>query len=147
VPVDGPDEEIEQLDAIDPAVQAVIDRSAFPVEKLAYDSAGTIDLVEYRPDFLRYESSSPEEGFAVFSEIFYPEGWNAAIDGEPAEIKRVNYILRGMEIPAGDHNITFEFRPASYYTGNKIMLVFSLGTILFLFMTSYYSMRRSQDVS
>ena len=71
-------------------------------------------------------------GLAVFSEIYYPVGWSATINGEVVDIKRVDYVLRALQVPAGDNTIEFKFEPASYFVGNKITLVGSLLTLAFL---------------
>jgi hypothetical protein len=142
-PVNNPDEEIRALNEMDPSATCVIDISRFPGETRRYSANGTIDLVAYRPGFLKYQYSKEDKGFAVFSEIYYPAGWKATIDGNPAEIKRVDYVLRGMEVPAGDHTVEFEFQPASYRTGNRIMLVFSLGTVLFFGFAAYVTLKNN----
>jgi len=84
------------------------------------------------PNKLTYQSSAASDRFAVFSEIFYEKGWNATIDGEPANHIRVDYLLRGMTVPAGDHTIVFEFRPRSYYAGERVSLAGSLILLLVL---------------
>jgi hypothetical protein len=141
IEVNNPDEEINELENIDPSRECTIDISSFQVEQNKYQDKGTIALSDYKPNYLEYKSSSNEDGFAVFSEIYYPIGWKATIDGNPAEMIRVNYILRGMEIPAGNHTIKFEFKPDSYYVGNKIMWVLSISTILFFGITAYLSIK------
>ncbi len=141
--VNNPDEEIQALNELDPSTTCIIDISRFPVETRDYSSNGTIKLVDYQPGFLKYQYSKEDSGFAVFSEIYYPEGWEATVDGNPIELKRVDYILRGLEVPAGDHTIEFKFKPASYYVGNRIMLVFSLATILFFGFVSYVTLNNS----
>ena len=100
------------------------------------DSAANIHLTSYAPDVLEYTSSSSLAKTAVFSEIYYPYGWKAYIDGQPTEIFRANYILRALNIPAGEHQIRFEFRPDTVYKGNKVsiaclilMLAFVAGSI------------------
>ena len=85
-----------------------------------------IKLTSYAPDVLTYKSSSPSDGTVVFSEIFYPYGWKAYIDGKPAEIFRANYLLRAMNIPAGQHDIRMEFRPDSVRKGNIVASAFIL---------------------
>ncbi len=118
--VDNPDEEINALDEIDPATVAVIDRSKFGEITTGYDSTARITLVEHQPNYLKYESSTQNAGLAVFSEIYYPKGWQATIDGEDAPILRADYVLRAMQIPSGSHVIEFRFAPDSYIVGNKI---------------------------
>jgi len=89
-----------------------------------------IILTSYKPNELIYKSFSPEKRVAVFSEIYYPAGWQAYIDGNPVSHFRVNYILRGLVIPEGEHEIRFAFQPSSFTKGNRVSLAGSL--ILFL---------------
>jgi hypothetical protein len=141
IPVNNPDEEINALKDFNPSSVAYYDKSKFTVNGNDFDSTGSIKLTEYKPNHLKYSVSSSGKSFAVFSEIYYPEGWSATIDGNPAEIKRVNYILRGLEVPAGNHTIEFTFKPAVYAIGNKVMFASSsvvalllLGGIAFAFI-------------
>lgn len=85
-----------------------------------------IGLTSYAPDVLTYRSQSSSDGMVVFSEIFYPYGWKAYIDGKPAQIFRANYLLRAMNIQAGQHEIRMEFRPDSVRKGDAIATVFIL---------------------
>jgi hypothetical protein len=94
-----------------------------------YDAAGKITLVSYEPNNLVYQTEADNKEFAVFSEIFYPKGWNAYIDGQLKPHTCVDYVLRGMEIPAGIHKVAFKFEPTVYHTGNTISLV---GSVLLL---------------
>ena len=87
-------------------------------------NGSTITLTSYAPDALTYKSQSSADGTVVFSEIFYPYGWKAYIDGKPAEIFRANYLLRAMNIPAGQHDIRMEFRPDSVRMGNTVATIF-----------------------
>ena len=93
------------------------------------DSTATIALKHMRPDELTYESNNSHEGFAVFSEMYYPHGWKATIDGKETPIYRVDYTLRGMSVPAGKHEIRFAFDPEVVKTGSRLSLV---GCILLL---------------
>ena len=83
----------------------------------------SIKLTSYAPDVLTYQSQSSADGTVVFSEIYYPYGWKAYIDGKPADIFRANYLLRAMNIPAGRHEIRMEFRPDSISKGNTIATI------------------------
>lgn len=89
-----------------------------------HDESASIKLNTYAPDVLTYTSNSSADGVAVFSEIYYPYGWNAYIDGQKAELFRVNYILRALNIPAGQHEIRMEFRPESVRKGNILSGIF-----------------------
>lgn len=97
---------------------------------------GNIELIDYAPDQLIYQSRTEEEQFAVFSEIWYgpDKGWKAFVDGEEVPFIRVNYALRGMKVPAGYHKISFEFKPQSYYTGETISLISSALLLLLLIL-------------
>ncbi|MES2005965.1 MAG: YfhO family protein [Bacteroidota bacterium] len=83
------------------------------------DSAAYIKLKYNDNDIVAYQSSSKNAEFAVFSEIYYDAGWVATIDGKETPIIRTNYVLRGLQVPAGNHSIVFEFKPASFYNSNK----------------------------
>ncbi len=133
------DEEITALDTLDFRRGALIDqRFAHHLEGTSFspDPTARISLTHYQPNELSYTYQSNSQQLAVFSEVFYPEGWSVSINGAPADHFRVNYILRGMVLPEGEHIITFSFRPASYDTGRYIALVFSMllvaGIIAFL---------------
>jgi hypothetical protein len=121
--VESPDEEIVAVRDIDPSKTAVVDERFSEMLdgfKPAFDSTGVIDLIHYHPEMMTYESSCKTEQLAVFPEIYYPEGWHVYVDGEETEHFRVNYVLRAMRVPAGDHTIEFRFEPQSYKTGNAI---------------------------
>ncbi|MFM7709274.1 MAG: YfhO family protein, partial [Ferruginibacter sp.] len=85
-----------------------------------YDSTASITMIQRNNDTILYKSNAQSPQFAVFSEIYYNRGWNAYLDGKKVDYARVNYVLRGMTIPAGDHEIRFIFEPESYKTGKKI---------------------------
>ena len=134
--VNSPEQEIQALK--DPSFQhlnsAILNTKDFGTSYTAgSDTAGSIELVEAEPNRLVYKSSSTEDEFAVFSEVWYggnPD-WTVKIDGKKADFIRVNYILRGMEVPAGDHEIVFEFKPKP--SGGGITLSASLlGLLLVL---------------
>lgn len=108
------------------------------------DSAAYVRLTKYGLNTMEYESSNSQNGFAVFSDIYYPYGWNAYIDGEQAEIIKVNYLLRGLKIPAGKHKVEFRFHPDTFYTGDKIAMVSSLLLILVSLGSIYMSFREKK---
>ncbi len=117
--VDNASDEMDALDYINPATEAVADRRFADILGTVKESPGsTARIVEtsYAPDRLTYRSESNTDGVAVFSEIYFPWGWEATIDGKPAEIGRVNYVLRAMRIPAGSHEIVMAFTVPSIKT-------------------------------
>lgn len=121
--VNSADEEIMALDSLNTKNEAVIDISKLDVKNsFEKDSLATIKLTNYDVTTLSYESSSTKKQFAVFSEIYYKDGWNAYVDGKLTPHYRVNYVLRGMEIPAGNHSIEFKFEPTTIKNGNTITL-------------------------
>jgi len=85
-----------------------------------HDSTANIQLTKYAPDYVEYDYQAAEAGLVVFSEVYYPYGWNAYIDGQPADHFRANYTLRAMNVPAGKHHIRFEFRPATVEKWGKV---------------------------
>jgi hypothetical protein len=130
--VNSPIEELEKTCGADTRSTAVIDVSKFKVASPGTDSSATITLLEEKPNQLRYESKSQASGLAVFSEIYYPKGWKASIDGKEAPILRADYILRALEIPAGNHTIEFKFEPEAYTVGNKVTMASSWLVLLIL---------------
>jgi hypothetical protein len=131
--VNSANEEIEILQFMDTKLSGVIDTSKFDMNNFGYDPHALVNIVERSPSSMIYKTSSAVNGFVIFSEIYYPSGWIATIDGEPAEIKRVNYTLRGLDIPAGDHQVNFIFRPNAYYIGNRITEVSSWIVFIIVF--------------
>lgn len=141
------DDELQKLNSIDISSQATLDRRFGELVdhlEFAEDTAATIELTEYRPNIMTYTASASAPQFAVFSEIYYEEGWEATIDGEPAEIVRVNYALRGLEVPAGDHTIVFEFRPKTYFTGEKLSYAGSILLILLIVGAVIWEFRKKE---
>ena len=104
--------------------EAVIDVRKFQLQNnFEKDSLATIKLTKHNVTSLSYESNTVKKQFAVFSEIYYKDGWNAYIDGQLTPHYRVNYVLRGMEIPKGKHTIEFRFEPTIISKGNTITLI------------------------
>ena len=83
------------------------------------DSSSFIKMRYNDNDIIAYQSSSHNSEFAVFSEIYYDAGWVATIDGKESPIIRTNYVLRGLQVPAGKHEIRFEFKPSTITNSNK----------------------------
>jgi Bacterial membrane protein YfhO len=122
--VNNPTEELKKITEVNTREVAVIDNSKWKLnnQTIARDSLASIKMVDSKPPFLKYESESAAAGLAVFSEIYYPKGWHAFIDGKEVSILRVNYVLRAIEVPAGKHTIEFKFEPKPYTIGNKITM-------------------------
>lgn len=141
ITVNNADEELEALNTLKPDSAAVVDkRFADYLESNPFQPSrqGTITLTQYKPNQLTYKYQSSADQFAVFSEVFYEKGWKAFVDGKEMPHIRVNYILRGMVLPAGDHKVEFKFRPKSYFAGQNISLISSL--ILLLAVAGYFAM-------
>lgn len=114
--------EMSALDNLDTRTSAVADKTfektlgkAAPV-----DSTASVTLTKYAPNKLVYKTSNRNPGVAVFSEIYFPWGWIATIDGKEAPIGRANYVLRALQVPAGEHEIVFDFNPKSLDVTNDI---------------------------
>ena len=130
--VKNPKEEIEKLRNQNLKNTAIVDNSKFPNLKNEYNSDGTIITESYKPYHMIYKTSNLEDSFLVFSEIFYPKGWEVYVNNQPSNFVRVNYILRGLEIPAGENTIEIKFKPNSYVYGNLITKYSSLILILLI---------------
>ncbi len=111
--VNTADEEMKFLDKFNPATSAVADKKFSKIlgQAKPKQDGDTIYETKYAPNRLEFKSHSAAGGLAVFSEIYFPWGWNATIDDKKAEIGRVNYVLRAMQLPAGDHTIVMDFHP------------------------------------
>jgi len=124
-PVANADDEILALDSLDTKNVAVVNSSRFSdIYPLTYqvDSTASISLIDYEPNHLTYTSKNSNEGVAVFSEMYYKNGWNAYIDGKESDYFKVDYVLRALKIPSGEHKIEFKFEPEVVATGSKITL-------------------------
>mgnify|MGYP000038252959 CR=1 FL=1 len=147
--VDSANEEMLALDSINTKKEVVINRKELLEiynsnykTKFQKDSTATINLVNYDVTTLTYQSKTEKEQFAVFSEIYYKDGWNAYLDGKLQPHFRVNYVLRGMIIPAGKHKIEFKFEPKVIQQG-KIISLTSYG-LLFLITIGWFFYERKK---
>lgn len=138
--VNGPDEAIQALGEVDLRNTAIIDQTAFGGIE-AGNGEGKIILLKKDANQLTYAFTSTQDQLAVFSEIYYPMGWEASVDNQPVSIHRVNYLLRALEIPAGEHEITFTFNPKSYASNNQIMLICGILILLGFGYTAFLSLR------
>lgn len=141
-------EELRMTGIIEPLKEAVIDRqfSTFiPATSFRSSPTDSISLVSYKANELKYKAYNAETRLAVFSEIYYPAGWKAYIDGSESSIIRTNYVLRAMIIPPGSHEIIFTFKPTSYYTGEKISLSSSVLFIILVCGYFLYPVKKKSD--
>lgn len=112
------DEEMSSLLSSDPKRTALVDlrfKDMVSARSAMADSAATVELLSYKPNELKYSTKSQKEGVLLFSEVYYQPGWQAYLDGKPVDHFRANWILRGMVVPAGDHEVRFEFYPETYW--------------------------------
>ncbi len=146
--VDNADQEMKVLDNFNPSDTAIVDKryqskiSGQPQQ----DSTAFIRLIENINDTVRYDYSASKPQFAVFSEIYYDKGWNAYLDGNKTDYVRVNYVLRGMSLPAGQHKITFIFEPETYKRGNSIALWSTIIGLLALLAALVMDIRKKKIV-
>tara|TARA_Y100000385_G_C13106652_1_gene648343 strand:- start:2355 stop:4691 length:2337 start_codon:yes stop_codon:yes gene_type:complete len=131
VSVQNADQEMQLLTSFNPLEEVIIDKR-FGQENLTFSGDGSISLVSYKPNHLVYRVKSDSSAFAVFSEIFYDKGWNAYIDGNLHPHFRVNYVLRGMNLPAGDYQVEYKFEPYSVALGSSGSFISSVLIYLFL---------------
>ncbi len=146
-PVTTANDEIIAIDSLNNKAEAVIASDLYDNEKLLntylVDSMATIELSnDFKPNYLKYTSSNTNKGFAVFSENYYGQGWQAYLDGEKMNHVRVNYVLRGMEVPAGSHTIEFKFEPQVVKTGSSIALGSSILLGLLVIGGLFYQFKR-----
>ena len=131
------DAEIAALDGFKPSNTAIVDTRFSEQIIVELDNTGAnIALTEYKPNYIKYNSTTTKEGIAIFSEIYYDKGWNAYVNGELKPHFRANYVLRGMKIPAGNHVVEFKFEPAVYHVSERIALASSVVLLLLLAFVS-----------
>ncbi len=153
--VDNATEESDALTSINLNNTAVLDKSfaGFVSDfQPGHDYLARVKLTNYTPKALDYESTSSKDGIIVFSEIYYPYGWKASIDGKPVEHFRVNYLLRALNVPAGDHHIHFVFDPDSVRKGNTLagiccilMYISIFGVIVWAIFRRFRKQKVSND--
>jgi hypothetical protein len=136
--VGNADAEIAALDGFKPSNTAIVDaRFSEQIIDGLDNTASSIVLTEYKPNYLKYNSTTTKEGIAIFSEIYYDKGWNAYVNGELKPHFRANFVLRGMKIPAGNHTVEFKFEPISYHTGETVAYASSIILLLLLGFVSF----------
>ena len=140
VSVGSNQEEIDSLGEINTKTQATLNTEEFGQIPAG---AGQISLKSTNPDKITYQASMSQGGLAVFSEVHYPKGWTATIDGKEAPIVRVNYLLRGLEIPAGEHEVVFTFAPSSFYATKTPTVIFQYLILLTLIAGVFFTYKES----
>lgn len=141
---------MQALTNFNPQTEALIHSSEanqrIEKQEFTVDSLSVIRLDEYHPDRLQYQTDNPHDGFAVFSEAHYPQGWKATIDGQDVDFQRVDYMLRGMYIPAGKHTVTFTFEPQVVRQGSLFSLTGNGLLVLWLLLAAYITFRKRTEV-
>ena len=139
----GDDEEEMDMTASLQSPRSAVVHSAFAelLEGLGSAGRGSVQLLNYQPDRLEYSASIEKEGLVVFSEVWYPESWTATLDGVPVETIRVNYVLRGLRIPAGDHTVEWKCEGPS---GSALPLLSNLFLIIMIIGSSWYGLKQSK---
>lgn len=145
--VENADQELEILGNTDLLKTAIVDRRYEGlVDKANSDSikSASIEMISYKPNILIYETNTEKDEIAVFSEVYYPHDWKVFIDGTPTELFRTDWILRGVNIPAGKHTVEFRFEPKTYNTLNKFGTAVTLLFVLVLLGAIVYSLRKTK---
>ena len=143
--VNSADEEFENtVSMTNPRTVAIINQSKFGAINTSSNANGSIALQEYAPGYWKYQSSNTQAGMAVFSEIYYPKDIRVTIDGQEAKLLNANYVLRGLEVPAGNHTVEFFFDPPIYTTGSVIMQLSSIIILLVLLFAIYLSLKEKR---
>jgi hypothetical protein len=126
----SPANELSMLKGLNTKDSAIVSKEDAPniTGATATDTAASIKMTYYTPDTLKYESNANTQAFAVFSEVYYAKDWKAYIDGKPAPICKTNYVLRGLNIPAGKHTIEFRIEPVTWQKGQQYSFI---GSVLF----------------
>ena len=145
--VDNADQEMAALDNTDLRDTAVVENKykSLITTPPQYDSVAYIKLVENRNDTINYRFSSAFPSFAVFSEVYYAEGWDVYIDGVKSNYVKTDYILRGMPIPAGNHEIQFRFEPKTFTTGRTISIIANILVALLIIGTIVFYIRKKKE--
>ena len=135
---------MKALDTFNPKDTAIAEQAVSNVLKNLpmVDSAATITMTANLNDTVIYKTKSSTEQVAVFSEVYYDKGWDAYVDGKKTPYAKVNYVLRGMMVPAGEHTIEFRFEPESHITGWKITGATEIFMIIILVVAMFWEVGR-----
>ena len=141
------DDEMKSLSNFDSKKTAIINKIEFPElaknTTFVNDTLATIRLISYKPNHLTYKSTNKNQGLAIFSEMYYKNGWNAYINGKLMPHFRANYVLRALEIPSGNHIIEFKFEPQVVKTGSIIALISFVLMMVLLIGSIYFEFKKS----
>lgn len=142
--VNTPREEMDALTNLNVKDSAIIGKNFDAIANTAFsfDSSATIELVKNTNDIITYKSNAPKPQFAIFSEVYYSKGWNAYIDGQLTPYAKVNYVLRGMPIPAGQHEIVFKFEPKSHALGWTLTNIASLIALVLIAIAAFFEWKK-----
>ena len=149
--VNSADAEMKALDKLDTKKTAIVNSYEFgsrfknDPKTFSVDSSATIKLDVYKPNYIKYTSNNNNAGVAVFSEIYYPKGWIAKVDGKETDIFRADYVLRAINVPAGKHTIEFKFEPQVVKTGSMISLISFIGMLVLLGGGIFMEFRKKQE--
>ena len=143
----GPAEVMQQLDHFNPKDTAIIEQKdkIDALNDIQVDENAQISLVNNNNDEVNYKSSSTKKQLAVFSEIYYKQGWKAYIDNVETPIVKANYVLRALVVPAGDHSIRFEFKPVIVNTAQKASAAASILLWALLLGASFMSFKKKEN--
>lgn len=143
-------DEYAQIEKFDPAVSAIVHNEFSDyISGLNPQKNGSINISAYSPMKLVYNTNTSSEQLAVFSEVWYgPDlGWQAYIDGQPVDHIRANYLLRALKVPAGQHEIVFQFEPSTYYRSETMSLIASLLGLILLIATIFFWWKNKEENS
>jgi hypothetical protein len=146
--VKGAAAELEALATVDLRREAVVDERFGDIIDISTpgittDSLAAVNIVEYRPNYLKYETLAATEQVAVFSEMYYDKGWTAYVDGEEAPYFRADYLLRAMVVPAGTHTIEWRFRAPRFAAVEGVTLAASIAILLWLAVAILFDRRKN----
>lgn len=149
--VDNADAEMSALKNIDPKHTALVDvrfKDMISATSGLADTSATVNLTSYKPNEVKYSTNSTKDGVLLFSEVYYQPGWQAYLDGKEVEHFRANWILRGMKVPAGNHEVRFEFYPSTYWSLRWVGFVVSMLLLIaaVAYAALYYYKKNKQEV-
>ncbi len=143
---EGPANELTAIGTTNLRDTIVLDKSfEKTIQQPAPDSTAFIKLVKYTNDAIEYNTNAATPQIAVLSEVYYPYGWNAYVDGKKTDYLKANYFLRGIAVPAGNHKIEFKFEPETYFTGRTISYIVSIILLVLILGTIAWEWKQSHN--